>query len=97
MQCRKFTPLFAVTYEDQPSKDVEVVYVSADHDKEQFDEYFAEMPWTAVPFDSELRESIPDKFNVTGIPRVVVLSGADGSVVNDDARKLITDKKSLAF
>ncbi len=71
--------------------------MSADHDQEQFDEYFAEMPWTAVPYASALRETIPDKFNVQGIPRVVVLSGADGSVVNDDARKLITDKKSLAF
>ena len=87
-----------MTYEDQPQPaEVEVVYVSADHDQEQFDEYFAEMPWTAVPFDAAVRETIPDKYNVEGIPRVVVLSGADGSVVNNDARALITSKKSLAI
>ena len=38
--CRKFTPLLGVCYEDQPDKDeVEVVFVSSDHDVEGFDEY----------------------------------------------------------
>jgi nucleoredoxin len=69
--------------------------VSADHDSEGFEEYFGGMPWTAVPFATEQREAIPDKFQVQGIPRVVVLRGADGSVVNNDARGLITDKKKL--
>jgi len=95
--CRKFTPLFAVTYEDLEDKDeVEVVYVSADKDADEFDEYYAEMPWAAVPFGAAGRDAVGGAFGVEGIPRVVVLSGADGSVVNGDARTLITQKKSLA-
>jgi len=74
----------------------QVVLVSADHDSEGFDEYFAEMPWAAVPFAAPQREAVPDTFGVQGIPRVVVLKGEDGSVVNADARGLITDKKKLS-
>jgi hypothetical protein len=38
--CRKFTPLLSVCYEDQPDRsEVEVVFVSADHDEEGFNEY----------------------------------------------------------
>ncbi len=73
-----------------------MIFVSADHDMDGFDEYYAEMPWASVPFPAAEREAIPDKFNVQGIPRVVVLSGADGSVVNDDARNVIATKKSLS-
>jgi len=29
----------------------EIVYVSADKDKETFDQYFGGMPWFAVPYD----------------------------------------------
>ena len=57
--CRKFTPLFAVTYEDQPDKsEVEVVFVSSDHDKEGFEEYYAEQPWAAVPFDAACKDAL---------------------------------------
>jgi nucleoredoxin len=75
---------------------LQVIYVSADHDKESFEEYYAEMPWSSVPFESTLRDGISEKFGVEGIPRVIVLSGADGKVVNDDARPIIAAKKTLS-
>ena len=71
--------------------------MSADSDAESFSEYFKEMPWAAVPFDAVERETLPATHRVSGIPRVVVLSGADGSVVHDDARALIMSKKNLNF
>lgn len=73
----------------------QVVFLSADHDSDGFDEYYGEMPWAAVPFGADQRENVPDKYQVQGIPRVVVLSGVDGSVVNNDARSVIADKKKL--
>ena len=69
--------------------------MSADHDQDGFNEYYAEMPWTSVPFDAECRELIGEEMGVEGIPRVIVLNGADGSVVHSDARDLITQKKKL--
>ncbi len=69
--------------------------MSADQDLDGFEEYYAEQPWAAVPFDAAQRETIPDAFGVSGIPRVVILSAADGSVVKSDARGDIATKKSL--
>ena len=69
--------------------------MSLDSDADSFEEYYAEQPWTAVPYDAAMRDTVGDKFGVEGIPHVVVLSGADGRVVSSDARKLITDKKTL--
>ena len=71
------------------------MFISSDSEQQEFDEYFGEMPWTAVPYPSEQREVIGNKYQVQGIPRVVVLDGATGAVVNNDARALITAKKSL--
>jgi nucleoredoxin len=75
---------------------MEVVFVSSDHEQDGFDEYYAEQPWAAIPFDFGGKDAIGEKFGVEGIPRVVVLSGADGSIVNGDARNVIVAKKSLA-
>ena len=96
--CRKFTPLLSVCYEDRTDvNESQVVFVSADQDLEGFDSYFEEMPWSAVPFDKDdKRDEISGKFNVAGIPRVVVLNGTDGSIVNDDARGKIVEKKSIS-
>ena len=50
---------------------------------------------TAIPFDSPLRESLGEKYGVQGIPRLVVLNGATGAIVDDDARAKVTAKKTL--
>ena len=53
------------------------------------------MPWKAVPFDFKDREGLSEHFSVSGIPRVVVLDGATGAVVNGEARAVIVAKKKL--
>jgi hypothetical protein len=62
------TPAFACYYEEGAAggapKEVEVVFVTSDHDDDSFQEYFSEMPWTAVPFAFEGREAINDQFKV---------------------------------
>ena len=51
----------------------------------------------SVPFDATaVREGLSEKYEVQGIPRVVVLNAATGAIVNDDARAIITAKKKLA-
>jgi hypothetical protein len=50
----------------------------------------------AVPFEaSEIREKLGEKYEVQGIPRVVVLNAATGAIVDPDARAKITAKKAL--
>ena len=50
-----------------------------------------------MPFDATaIREGLSEKYEVQGIPRVVVLNAATGAIVDDDARAKITAKKKLA-
>ena len=54
--CRQFTPRLAEQSIYQSARltkgtKFEVVFVSCDHDEEEFNRYFAEHPWTAIPYD----------------------------------------------
>ena len=52
---RPFTPFLANFFTHFRTTDrgqhFEIVYVSADKDKDAFDQYFGEMPWHAIPYD----------------------------------------------
>ena len=49
--CREFTPLLSSLYEElnEDQKVIEIIYFSGDKNEEQFEEYFSEMPWLALP------------------------------------------------
>ena len=81
--CRGFTPKLAEWYkkftQSEVGKNFEVVFVSSDRDEDSFKEYYAEMPWLALPFADRDRkvsliftcEDVPggkrsgSKFNLT--------------------------------
>jgi len=86
--CQAFTPKLAETYNKMKAagKDFEIIFASSDSNQEQFDSYYAEMPWLAVPYsDRERKESLSRVFGITGIPSLVILS-PDLSVVSANAR-----------
>lgn len=85
--CRQFTPKLRKIYLDLKKQNVpfEVVFCSADKDTKGFEEYFASMPWLAVPFENEeTRKNLNSLFEVSGIPRFVMLSPE--GVINPNAR-----------
>jgi nucleoredoxin len=88
--CRGFTPKLAQMYEDNfKSKGMEIVFVSSDRDETSFREYFAEMPWLALPFsERELKAGLSTKYKVSGIPSFVIL-GPDGSTITTDGRDAV--------
>lgn len=105
--CRGFTPKFAAIYNELQEKlkastagegGFEVVFVSCDRNEEQFNEYFAEMPWLALPFanESPLRDAMMNTFSVQGIPHVAIIS-QDGTVLVDDAVGLLAKHGSKSF
>ena len=69
----------------EQAKNAEVVFLSRDHDEKGFQSYFSIMPWLAVPFDDDARESLLADINVTRIPRLVVLDGKTGRILVDNA------------
>ena len=67
-------------------KPFEIIFASSDQDEDQFKEYFAEMPWLALPFSNRsLKNDVSKKFKVSGIPMFVILD-TDGSVITTDGR-----------
>jgi len=86
--CRGFTPELAKTYEavKKAGKDFEIIFVSSDEDEKQFENYWADMPWHALPFKNrEAKELLSKHFNVDGIPTFVMLD-EDGKVISECAR-----------
>lgn len=86
--CRGFTPDLAKFYTHMKSqeKNIEIVFISSDNDEAGFKEYFADMPWLALPYSERDRKgSLSSKFKVGGIPTLVVI-GEDGKVITKNGR-----------
>ena len=83
--CRQFTPKLANWYRGARFA-VEVVFVSADHDEQGFENYFrSSHPWYAIDFDDDWRENLMGILQVQGIPRLVVLDARTGNIVVNNA------------
>ncbi|KAM0952493.1 putative protein-disulfide reductase [Dioscorea sansibarensis] len=88
--CRAFLPQLIATYNKIKEKDsaFELVFLSSDRDQSSFDDYFAQMPWLALPFGDERKKFLSRKFKIRGIPSLVAI-GPSGQTVTTDARDLI--------
>ncbi|RHY78114.1 hypothetical protein DYB30_012027 [Aphanomyces astaci] len=86
--CRQFTPMLAQFYHSmqQLGKPFEVVFVSSDRSQRDFDGYLREMPWLAVPYESDEREALEARHEIRGIPTLKIIN-TQGAVVDADARQ----------
>ena len=92
--CRGFTPKLGMFYDsvNEDEKKVEVVFVSADRTPEQFNEYYDEMDWAAIPFtETAKRAQLAQKFKIQGLP-VLFLIDRNGNMVRDTCRMDVTSK-----
>jgi len=98
--CRGFTPDLVKTYNKliADGKPFEIVFASSDRSKEDFDEYFSEMPWLALPFDDrEKKETLSNLFEVSGIPTLIMLD-PELNVLNKGLRAYVSsDPEGLQF
>jgi hypothetical protein len=65
------------------NKPLEVVFVSLDSDKAQFEEYHKKMPWLAVPMGDAVVSKLSSECSVLTIPKLVVLD-EKGEVLTTD-------------
>lgn len=68
--CREFTPLLACLYEEmnEDEKKFEVIFFSGDGKLPAYEEYYAEMPWPAVPWKDPRIKAVAKEFGVRGLP-----------------------------
>jgi nucleoredoxin len=86
--CRGFTPKLAAQYKKIKDAGLpfEIVFVSSDRDETAFKEYYGEMPWLALPYESRsVKEQLSNKFGVSGIPSLVLLD-KDRSTITTSGR-----------
>lgn len=90
--CHVFTLELSTAYEElreAHGAHVEVVFVSSDHEQTQFDAYFADMPFAALPFKERVRkQALSERFRVPGVPTLVFLD-ARGDVVTRDGEAVV--------
>lgn len=101
--CKTFTPIL-VDFYNMNKDELEVVYISSDHDENSFNAYFGKMPWLAmVPVfeKSQTQKRLMNMFKIQGIPTLIVLDALTGNFVtangrtevmkatNDESRKVL--------
>jgi nucleoredoxin len=84
--CRAFTPSL-VKLRDRKDDEFEVIFVSSDQSPEAQQKYMKgyDMAWPAVPHGSPLREQLQQKFEVQGIPSLVIVDD-QGNLITKDGR-----------
>lgn len=90
--CRRFTPDLVKAYNEmkKQGKEIEIIFVSGDTDEKAFNEYFREMPWLALPYqDRETEQNLSKKYDVEGIPTLIILDG-NGTTITNDGRTFIS-------
>jgi nucleoredoxin len=91
--CRGFTPELAKMYSSAlKAKGLEVIFVSSDKTEAEFDSYFKEQPWLALPYaDRAKKAALNKKFKVEGIPTLVILDGKTGETITTDGREAVSE------
>ena len=104
--CRAFSPKLSEAYADYKKRpdgdDLELVFVSSDSDVDSFNAYHKKMTFPALPFDRrDLKASLSDKFDVRGIPTLVVIDSQGNQIHKDDEgvdlRSLVMQHGGAAF
>lgn len=98
--CRAFTPQLVTVYNalKKEGKPFEIVFVSSDRAEADMYRYMKEMdmPWPAVRFPDKKREELKAKYNIQGIPTLVIVDSS-GKTIAANARSTVADKGVEAF
>ncbi|KAJ3021418.1 UNVERIFIED_CONTAM: hypothetical protein HDU68_009628 [Siphonaria sp. JEL0065] len=89
--CRAFTPVI-IDYYLLPhiQEKLDVIVVSSDREESAHDGYFAKMPWLSLPYvDRDRKKTLGEKFEVKGIPTLILLSASTGEIQIKDLRSLV--------
>ncbi len=73
--CQGFTPILIDFYNEVnvEEKQLEIILITRDSSKEEFEEFFAQMPWIAIPYDDPRIKTLTEIHNIKGLPSLLVL------------------------
>eukprot|EP00096_Caligus_rogercresseyi_P014945 TRINITY_DN73_c0_g1_i1.p1 TRINITY_DN73_c0_g1~~TRINITY_DN73_c0_g1_i1.p1 ORF type:complete len:144 (+),score=36.25 TRINITY_DN73_c0_g1_i1:219-650(+) len=92
--CRAFTPVLKDFYEDASDKGVEIIFISSDRSLEDQISYMKSShgDWPAVKFGSDVAPALKKKFEISGIPALIVINKKTGAVISKQGRNDVQSK-----
>lgn len=91
LPCRKFTPILSTFYEDMIEyyDDIEIIYISSDKNNNEFNEYWEEMTFSALPYiDRKKKEELTKLYEVKLIPTLVFINN-NGEIITKNGKEII--------
>lgn len=88
--CKKFNPDLVKFYKDckklkaktpSSTKSVEIIYISNDSSVSDFKSFYSTMPWTAVPYDCDVRQQVLKWMKCKNMPALMCLDGRTGKIL----------------
>ncbi len=109
--CVQFTPLLTSLHASRRAHDMaaaksippfEVISVSRCNDAAATEQYFAKMPWTAMPHAESIGHqglALMEEFGVTSIPALILLDGVRAAICREGKEHLWADptRKKLSL
>jgi len=102
--CRSFTPKLVKAYTNLKTNvdsKFELLFVSADNSQDEFDEYFQDMNFGAVPYqDENARSALTKGLAIRGYPTLLMLSATNDSgertLINPNIRGIIETSEYIS-
>lgn len=91
--CAPFTSILIDFYNEIniEEKLLEIIFVSRDKNKEEFEEVYKEMPWLAFPFGDSRIKKLTEAHDVKGIPILIVLKKNGEAITINGKRDIMTE------
>ena len=95
--CRDFTPKL-VEFRNANTKDFEVIFVSSDRSAADQQKYMQEsgMNWPAVPYQSEWKAILKERFSIRGIPALTIVDGK-GNLISAQGRSEVNANSTTSL
>ena len=70
-------------------KEFDIVYISLDNTKEEYDEHLLLMPWLSIPYDKQQRlRRIIDYYRITTLPCLILIDASGKSLATQCKRDI---------
>lgn len=95
--CRAFSPRL-VEFRDKNADRFEVVFISSDKTAKAKQDYMSalKMKWPSVPWHAVSGKALGEKYKVSGIPALIILS-ADGKLITTSGRMDVQSDPNTAL
>ncbi len=95
--CMKFTPLLKNYYTQVKRNDpnnFEIVLVTGDNQKSEFESYFNSCKWYAIPFGSSNNENLRNEFKIKSYPTLIIVDTQTGRIVDNNGVETIRNNNN---